>query len=130
MTTDLLTARLKAAKRELTALKTAHQRGLGLLRIYRETVIPDNQDGIYDAAVTVTFVEGSAPYPFVTVVGYYDTQNLYDSSFAVDELEYQNNGMTAIFSGELTVDSSGVWPKKFDVLSTAPIQSITIDWGR
>ena len=37
MTVNLLSQKLKAAKKEITDLKTAHKRGFGNLKIYRES---------------------------------------------------------------------------------------------
>ena len=38
MTQNLLVQRFKDAKKELTALKTTHLRGIGNLKIYKETI--------------------------------------------------------------------------------------------
>ena len=129
MTQNLLTQRFKHAKRELIALKTAHPRGLGLLKIYKETITFTASGGSFkDAIITVTFSQNFAAYPFVYVMGYgADIDGKYYSSMTTTSLNYTNNGYTATFEADAVYYPAWV-PNKFDVYSTSPTTSITYTW--
>lgn len=72
MTVNLLTQRLKAAKRELTALKTAHKRGLGNMKVYQQQVnlsATGHELGFWYVLVDVDFDQNYAAYPFAQSMG-------------------------------------------------------------
>lgn len=125
---DLLVQRLKAAKRELTALKTAHRRGLGLLRIYEKYTIdiPEIEEGQVLIFV-VNFSDQFAPYPFFQ----FSTAEQGISSnyfFGTADAEYQNNG----YSVKITLSfDQGIFAylKGAYVFSTSPILSINCSVG-
>ena len=129
MTQNLLVQRFKDAKKELTALKTTHLRGIGNLKIYKETITFTASGGSFkDAVITVNFSQNFAAYPFAYVSGYgADIDGKYYLSMDIKSVNYTNNGFTAIFEGEAIYYPEWV-PNKFDVYSTSPMTSITYAW--
>lgn len=129
MTQNLLVQRFKDAKKELTALKTTHLRGIGNLRVYKETVIftaPSTKIG--DMVVTVTTSQNFAAYPFVYVLGYgADMDGKYYVSMDTKSVNYINDGFAATFEGEAIYYPEWV-TNKFDVYCTSPMTSITYTW--
>lgn len=100
MTVDLLSVRLKEAKRELTNLKTAHTRGIGMLQLYTAEVKLDVQGktGIWDVAVTIYFKEGQSPYPFLEYIPIInnDTSNVIE----LIGMEFAEDGMSVLLQFE------------------------------
>lgn len=131
---NTLAQRLKFAKRELTNLKTAHQRGFGLLKIYateyKFSDIPGLSPNFYDnATTTINFSKDFAPYPFAYIKGPID---ITESDFVflsvnVEQIEYKNNGYTVVFKGE-AVYSSAYHLDKMILYSTSPPISVSFDW--
>ena len=135
MTVNLLSQRLKAAKRELTNLKTAHKRGLGTLKVYRtEHYFED--DGIeppdnFRGTLRIKFSRSFAPYPFFYVVPtasgsapWYNTTY----SIQVRGISFEDNGYTAVISGDIFYGSNYLF-EKVVIFSTAPIDSTTGNWS-
>lgn len=122
---DLLSQRLRNAKKELTALKTAHRRGLGLLKIYKESYTasaPPSSTAVYWITIDINF--SLSAYPFVQ---HYMRTDIGDPSFisTETEIEYKNSGMTIEYRQMIYgLDSE----YKFDIISTSPIESMTYDW--
>lgn len=126
MSIDLFSLKLKAAKRELLGLKTAHTRGLGNIRIYTTTIEIDptgHTSGVYFIDLVVNFDTSFATYPFVNFSPYMDGEG----GFAFDPIgvDYSNNGRT--------LNVRGAWIYRtgtnFVVIqSTAPIVSWNYDW--
>lgn len=133
---NLLSQRIKEAKRELTALKTAHKRGFGLLKIYKTECLFSNIPGltdnyIYDATTTVTFSREFAPFPMAFLVGNFadDITGWFALSADAQEIKYSNDGYTVTFVG------TSIYASKFDldrmfIYSTAPVSSISYNWSR
>jgi hypothetical protein len=123
---NLLTARLKSAKRELTNLKTAHGRGLGLLKIYTRSVnlsAPTGEGAFFWLSIDVTF--SVSPYPFAQK--YIVTDTLDGNNFYVnDEFNYSNNGWGAEFRTGVAKQTA---PSRVTVYSTSPITSISYSWS-
>ena len=125
---NTLSQRLKYAKRELTALKTAHPRGLGNLRVYRrlETMTsPDTPRGTYVITIEMTFDDNYAPYPFMNVLAGPETYGV--TLYSFEEFEYTNNGRKArvlaygsFFRPSVTVE--------YEILSMAPVDNIVVNW--
>lgn len=129
---NTLSQRLKYAKRELTALKTAHPRGLGNLRVYRriETIVsPGNGGGgirAYEAKISGNFSSLFAPYPYTQVVlGDYSEDV---SLLNMQDFEYTNGGMgfATVASGFFTQPSV---PINIVILSLAPVDGIEVEWS-
>lgn len=125
---DLLVQRLKAAKRELTALKTAHRRGLGLLKVYNyeETFTPPGGQGNYnDVKITISFSQKFAKNPLVHLKGF-TAGNMTIQSLYV-------NSMKFIDDYTLEVMADLVWtsviPNKFVVVSSAPVAEVDYAWS-
>lgn len=125
---DLLVQRLKAVKRELTALKTAHRRGLGLLKVYRreETFTPPGGQGTYNGIkITISFSRNFAKSPLVSLsgltMGSMTVQSLY-----VNSVKYIDD-----FSLEIIADLvwTSVIPNKFVIISSAPVEEVNYVWG-
>lgn len=128
MTQNLLVQRFKDAKKELTALKTTHPRGIGNLKIYKETITFTGSVVWLEGTVTINFSHNFAAYPFVEIVGYgVDLGGIYFASISGDSINYIDNGYTAVFEVTALYDP-GTIPNKFDVYSTSPMTSITYTW--
>ena len=121
---NTLAERLKYAKRELTALKTAHRRGVGLLKVYHyeyELDLPTGEVSFYILTVNVTF--SSTAYPFLQ--HYMVVSNIYYNPFSAnEEVFYQNNGWGAQFDGTYLIASH--YTLALDC--TSPITSMTYSW--
>ena len=128
MTQNLLVQRFKDAKKELTALKTTHLRGIGNLKIYKETITFTGSVVWLEGTVTINFSQNFAAYPFVYLVGYGVRRTVtYFASISGDSINYTNNGYKAVFEATALYDPDTV-PNKFDVYSTSPMTSITYSW--
>lgn len=128
MTQNLLVQRFKDAKKELTALKTTHLRGIGNLRIYKETITFTGSGLFLEGTVTINFSQNFAAYPFVYLVGYGVRRTAtYFASISGDSINYIDNGYTAVFEAT-ALYHPGTIPNKFDVYSTSPMTSITYTW--
>ena len=128
MIQNLLVQRMKAAKREITALKTAHQRGLNLKVFSEERYFTNSEIGFYDGVITVTFDQGFAAYPFAYVLGHTlnpDQMEFY--SVRVDSVVYRDNGYTMDFIGSFVYYPEDI-TNRFSVYSTSPITSISYRW--
>lgn len=123
---NLLADRLRFAKRELTALKTAHRRGLGLLKVYTKTYsVPPYSGTAWFYWLTIKVNYSVSPYPFTKM--YFDWDSFYDSiGYEASEFEYKNNGYNAEFR---TVVIRLDVPYKITIYSTSPIESITHEWS-
>lgn len=126
--TDLLVQRLKAAKRELTALKTAHRRGLGLLKMYRreEIFVPPDGQGTYDGVkIIISFSRDFAKSPLVSLSG------LTMGSMTVQSLYV--NSVRYIDDYSLEIIAELVWtsviPNKFVIMSSAPVGEVSYVWS-
>lgn len=128
MTVDLLSVRLKEAKRELTNLKTAHTRGIGMLQLYTSEVKLDVQDktGIWDVAVTIYFKEGQSPYPFLEYIPIVnnDTSNVIE----LIGMEFSNGGMSVLLQFEWL--ASDPYVDTIELYCTSDIGSYTQEWSQ
>lgn len=126
MTINPLTMRLKAAKRELLALKTAHTRGLGNVRIYNSTITIDptgHTTGIWDIIVSINFDQAFVAYPFVNFAPTIDPSN--NHSLEVVGQDYSNGGFS--------LNAQFVWRYRagtntITVHSTAPVINYSYEW--
>lgn len=104
MTINILTNNIKDMKSELTNLKTAHDRGLGLLKVYLVQHLYEDDNiyppGTYVGTLTVEYPADCPPYPFAYFVSP-NRGNLpaYDFTTGMDVLgvTYTNNGRTAVY---------------------------------
>lgn len=132
MTVDLLSQRLKAAKRELTNLKTAHTRGFGLLKVYKETIYfsqTELEEGyIYsNASVTIKFSKEFPPNPFVYVLGDISMEYGLEPAFMAKTIEFSDGGYTVTIGGEIIYYiSESLRLEKITAFSTAPIISLGV----
>lgn len=126
--TDLLVQRLKAAKRELTALKTAHRRGLGLLKVYRieETFITPSGQGTYEGVkITISFSRNFAKKPMVHLSGF-TAGNMLIQSIYVNSVRYIDD-----YTLEVMADLvwTSVIPNKFVIVASAPVTEVNYVWS-
>lgn len=131
---NTLAQRLKYAKRELTDLKTAHRRGLGLLKIYKTaynlgSVAGIQQDTFQNAQISVRFSSEYSSYPYAYIMG--DSIYLYGStllsSSESEKIEYKDNGYSILLSARiLYAPSYGL--KNIYLFSTIPPSSINFNW--
>lgn len=129
MTVDLLSARLKAAKRELTALKTAHKRGLGLLKVYtQEGTAPVPTDDTYDFTLRINFARDFSknPLAFFIPVAQSPTEWYFHNNLDVENEYYSTDGYTLIVSG-FRLAFAG-WSDGYKIVSTAPIDNVIWEW--
>lgn len=130
MTVDLLSVRLKEAKKELTNLKTAHMRGLGLLRVYKKIYQLDSL-GIPDeyssrVKLTVYFSTDFSPYPLFSIVPQVKGSTGYTISLLSDSINYIANGYVVDIDGRINRwDSYGL--TAFEIVSTSPIESVSLE---
>lgn len=123
---DTLSARLIAAKRELTALKTAHRRGLGLIKIYREDLqidITGHEDGIHYLTLQIEFDRKFAAYPFVDSL-----QNGQSDYASLLSQGYASEGFS-MYQEFLWIANAGVSSHAISIFSTAPILEATYNWS-
>lgn len=126
MSQNLLVQRLKFAKRELTALKTAHKRGLGLLKVYTKTYTippPSGSASFYWLTIELEFEISN--YPFLQEYLVYNDIATSPIS-TTPEFEYKNDGEKAEFRmvfEKRTTDYS----IRFN--STSPIVSMNYSWS-
>ena len=130
MIQNLLVQRFKSAKRELTALKTTHPRGIGNLKIDKETpAFSASSTKRGDMIITITFSRNFAAYPFVYILGYgANISSVYYISINTKTINYTNNGYTAVFEAAAIYYPELV-PNRFDVYSTSPAISINYQWA-
>jgi len=128
MTVDLLSVRLKEAKRELTNLKTAHIRGIGMLQLYTAEVKLDvqNKTGIWDVAVTIYFKEGQSPYPFLEYIPIInnDTSNVIE----LIGMEFAEDGMSVLLQFEWLNSTPQV--DTILLYCTSQIDTYTQEWSQ
>lgn len=121
---NLLSLKIKAIKRELLALKTAHIKGIGNLKMYSRTINIGPSHGHTLLKIITEFEETSVPYPFVQVFGGVDSEN--DPTFDTLGGGYTNNGFTSITTGTGFVlqDVETIY-----IESTSPIKAVQYEWG-
>lgn len=124
--TDLLSQRLIAAKRELTALKTAHRRGLGLVKIYQKNIEIDtsgHEDGVYYLTLQIKFDRNFAAFPFVDSL-----QNGQDDYASLLNQGYADGGFSMYQEFLWITDTSA--PGHFiSIFSTTPVSEVTYSWS-
>jgi len=128
MTVDLMSVRLKECKKELTALKTAHRRGLGTLKVYDyKGTIPDIGDGFWDVTAHVAFTPESAPFPFTYVELAADEDGTdYKVQLDVEESYYDTIGKNMTIK-MLWLRVPSFPPARFRIVSTAPF-TVSLTW--
>lgn len=131
MSQNMLVDRLKAAKRELTALKTAHKRGLGNLRVYTQKYeIPyaGHESGLWNLIITVEFDNSFTAYPFVYLLPTRLGGSGFFAALLVQAtIEYIDGGYGARMG---TVYYHSATDNSFTVVSTAPVISVSYEWSR
>lgn len=128
MPTPVLVEKLKWAKQELTALKTAHKRGVGMLRIYEENIAPQASDGTpWDLTITLTFGADTAPYPFVYAIAKTLSESSYffAAGFTQEEIDYTSEHEVKV-AGSFWAGN----PVPIRILSTAPVESVSYAWSK
>ena len=128
MTVDLLSVRLKEAKKELTNLKTAHLRGLGMLQLYTFTINLDVQQrlGFWSIAVNITLKPGQSPFPFIQWIPVVnnDTSNVIE----LVGVQFSSGGMSVLYEFEWL--ASDPYVDTIKLYSTSQIASYTQEWSQ
>lgn len=132
---NTLAQRLKFAKRELTALKTAHRRGLGLMKVYK-TIHYFEDDDIsygyeYNGVLTLNFSAGSSPYPYFNVLAASEELSEYyieAKTIDIASVRYTNSGHSAEVSGRIFYGYGDIYDKII-IYSAAPIISTSGTWS-
>lgn len=124
---NLLSRKIKDIKRELTAMKTAHARGLGNVIIYRRNVDVDptgHQTGAHYLYVTIEFDRRFSSYPFAQIY----PKELENGDYTMEIVghDYSNGGYTMI-AKLLWIYEEGT--TSFTVESTAPTTSVNYSWS-
>lgn len=116
---NLLSQRIKEAKRELTALKTAHKRGLGNLIVFNKYCEEMSTHQSTPLTITINFDTKYAPYPLFQVMLSGSATRL----FGGQNVSFSNNGYQA--TSVVYEDLAFFMSYGFYVLSTAPVESIS-----
>lgn len=124
MSQNLLTERLKFAKRELTALKTAHNRGIGNLRIYNKYCSELSTHLDQTLTITINFSTNFTAYPFFQVIQ--AGGSIGQRDWTGMDATYSNNGYRVV----VTVYDINAWYMSFGfyILSTAPVESVSYSY--
>lgn len=124
---NLLSTRIKDIKKELTALKTAHVRGFGNVKIYHQLVQVNpagHETGASYMNVTITFDRRFAAYPLAQ---FYPTMLPNgDYSMDVTGLDYTDQGYT------MRVELVWIYEPgttSFTIESTSPTDAVTYTWS-
>lgn len=128
MTVNLLTKRLKAARSELTALKTTHTRGIGLLRLYSQILTIDGSGqtgGVHELDVTISLNTSYASFPFVQVSPAINDDNGY--TMEIDGFTY-TNGYNLRYHLLWLVRANSGDTNKLQIVSSSPITSVNYEW--
>lgn len=124
---NLLTTKIKSIKRELTALKTSHARGLGNVKIYHRIVQVDpsgHETGASYMTIIINFDRRFTAYPMAQII---PTMNYSgDYTMEMTGLDYSDQGYT--MNAEL------VWiyepgTTSFTVESTSPVDNVSYTWS-
>lgn len=131
MSQNMLVDRLKAAKRELTALKTAHKRGLGNLRVYNQKYeIPysGHESGLWNLVISVKFDTSFTAYPFVYLLPTRRSDGGSRTALLIQAtIEYTDSGYGARMG---TVYFHTSTDNSFTVVATSPVTSVSYEWSR
>lgn len=124
---NLLTTKIKSIKRELTALKTSHARGLGNVKIYHRIVQVDpsgHETGASYMTITVTFDRRFTAYPMAQIIPTMTYSG--DYSMEMTGLDYSDQGYT--MNAELVwIYESGT--ASFTIESTSPVNNVSYTWS-
>ena len=127
MTINPLTMKIKAAKRELLALKTAHTRGLGNVKIYTTTITIDttgHTTGFWDITFTLDFDQAFTAYPLVNFIATMDSNR--DYSMELEGQDYSDGGYTlnAKFAWRYKAGTNSI-----TIDSTSPVVGYSYTWA-
>lgn len=125
MPVNLLTKRLKDAKRELTNLKTAHMRGLGYLKVYSQnlTITDGPSTGIHSFQIDITLSNEFAAYPFTQLFPAANSND--DHSIEVEGFTYSDGYHVRYRLLYAWGDASMDFVR---IVSTSPITNVTYTW--
>lgn len=121
-----LTGRLLRAENELRALKTAHERGLGTIKLCKHlqyVTKEATQSPIWcDIVFTINLSPKSEPYPLIKL--YPQLTKVFVGIYFINTFTIVNNGYTILVSAEavLPAAASSI-PVK--IISTSDIQSVS-----
>lgn len=114
-----LEQRLLKIKREIVALKTAHKRGLGTMRLFDYNVNPPSSissDFVGQVTITATVSDDSSPYPLIDILASDFNKTLLLSGQTI------NNGMGYVWTYDVSTNAS------FKVISSSELSAINTNW--
>lgn len=126
---NLLTTRLKEAKEELTNLKTAYVRGLGLMDVYTYSGTaspPTRQDYLFKVRITFDSEFAQNPLTYLSI-GIGDLQapwlgsalEIYNQTFSSDGYTLTVNGLISWAADDIAT---------YTIYSTSPITNVSWEW--
>lgn len=129
MTINPLTMRIKAAKRELLALKTSHAKSASLMKVFSTiSSVPIPPEDYALAKIMVKFSEDYGAFPYFRVeiepTGF-PAYN-YGSNIFIGTETYDPTG----YRLEVEIMQLGIsdYSNNFKITSTSPITSISYEW--
>ena len=126
---NLFIQRLKYAKRELTALKTAYVRGLGMMKVYEQTATAPSaghESGFWTLIINVGLDTSFTAYPFVQLIP--QVSSSFEYSIEYESMQYENSGYSASFRTSWRYQAGT--GSDVTVFSTSPITSISFNWSK
>lgn len=124
---NLLSLRIKGAKKELTALKTNHRRGLGMLKVYKYdyTIPPPPDPELSFWWLSMSFTFSMSAYPFLQRNLQFNdiSKNLFPTA---EEFGYTSSGWGATINARY-----GNLNRNYlvTVYCTSPITSMSYSWS-
>lgn len=126
---NLLTNRIKDAKSELTALKTAYTRGLGLMDVYTFSGTanpPSRQDYLFKMTIRFDTEFAQNPLTYLSI-GIGDLVapwlgsaiEVYNETFASDGYSLTINGLISWAEDDIST---------YTIYSTSPITNVSWEW--
>lgn len=126
---NLLTTRLKEAKEELTNLKTAYVRGLGLMDVYTYSGTaspPTRQDYLFKASITFDPEFAQNPLTYLSI-GIGDLQAPWlGSALEIYNQTFSSDGFTLTVNGLISWAAEDI--ATYTIYSTSPITNVSWEW--
>lgn len=129
MTINPLTMRIKAAKRELLALKMSHAKSASLLKVFSAiSSVPLPPEGVDLAKITINFSGDYGAFPYFRIEieptgfpAFNQGSNIYIGTETYDSTGYR----LVVEIAQIGVPD---YSNNFKVTSTSPITSISYEW--
>ena len=120
---NTLADRIKYVKQELTNLKTAHERGLGMVKIYSYLYSSPTVPATGNFIVNINFNQDFASYPMFQIGTIMISIGIGLYWFGLPNVRYTNNGYTAIVT--IPEEYAFYFSYGLRISCTSPISSVT-----